>query len=92
MLLRKEFERFLKSFLSPGEQRNKHGEELDLAGLISKAKVQSTGEPEKILEKLDIDRKHLFNPLCHHDNRNIYMKEVKTAIGDLEKLVAILKK
>ncbi|MDQ1353914.1 MAG: hypothetical protein QG657_4223 [Acidobacteriota bacterium] len=42
-------------------------------------------------ERLDSDRKHLFNPSCHHDNRNIYTKEVKTAIDDLEKLVAILK-
>jgi hypothetical protein len=90
MLLRKEFERFLKSFLSPEKQRNKHGEELDLASLISRAKSQSTGEPKKILEKLDIDRKHLFNPSCHYDNRNIHMNEIKAAIDDLEKLVATL--
>ncbi|MCX6578839.1 MAG: AAA family ATPase [Candidatus Aminicenantes bacterium] len=91
MLLRKEFERFLKSFLAPEEQRNKHGEELDLAGLISRVISKSTGEPKAILERLDSDRKHLFNPSCHHDNRNIYTKEVKTAIDDLEKLVAILR-
>ncbi|MCI0471707.1 MAG: AAA family ATPase [Candidatus Aminicenantes bacterium] len=91
MLLRKEFERFLKTFLSPAEQRNKHGEELDLAALISRARSKTTGEARIILDRLDTNRKHLFNPQCHHDTRNIYTKEVKTAIDDLEKLLAILR-
>ncbi len=90
MLLRKEFERFLKTLLSPTEQRNKHGDELDLAGLISRAKSKTTGESRAILERLDIDRKHIFNPLCHYDNRNIFNQEVKRAIDDLDKLISIL--
>lgn len=89
--IRKEFERFLKTFLSPAEQRNKHGEELDLAALISRARSKTTGEARIILDRLDTNRKHLFNPQCHHDTRNIYTKEVKTAIDDLEKLLAILR-
>lgn len=91
MLLRKEFERFLHACLPPEGQRNKYGEELDLASLISKAKSKSSGEAKTILERLDTDRKHLFNPSCHHDDRNTYTREIKAAINDLEKLIAALK-
>ncbi|MFZ3047843.1 MAG: hypothetical protein WA151_18160 [Desulfatirhabdiaceae bacterium] len=33
----------------------------------------------------------LINPLCHHDTAKIFIREVKAAIDDLEKLIAILK-
>ena len=91
LLLRKDFEKLLKSYLTPKEQRNKDCYELDLAGLIGRAISKSTGESKAILEKLNIDRKHILNPLSHNDDRNIYSQELKTALSDLEKLKAMLK-
>ncbi len=89
--LRKGFERMLKSYLPPREQRNKNHEELDLAGLVGKATAKSTGDAKAILEKLDSDRKHILNPLSHNDDRNIYSRELRSAIEDLERLKGMLK-
>lgn len=91
LLLRKEFEKLLKSYLTPKEQRDKNCYELDLAGLIGRAISKSTGDPKAILEKLNLDRKHILNPLSHNDDRNIYSQELKTAMSDLEKLKSMLK-
>jgi hypothetical protein len=91
LLLRKGFEKLLKSYLTPREQLDKNCNELDLAGLVGRAKSKSQGEAKTILEKLDSDRRHILNPLCHNDDRNIYGQEVKAAMEDLEKLKEYLK-
>lgn len=91
LMLRKDFEKTLKLFLPPKDQRDKNCNELDLAGLIGKAISLSTGEAQAILKKLDSDRKHILNPLSHDDNRAIFSQEIKTAIADLERLKTLLK-
>lgn len=88
--LRKGFERLLKSYLTPQEQRDRNCNELDLAGLAGRAKTQSTGEAKFILEKLDSDRRHILNPLSHNDDRNIYSEELRAAIVDLGRLKSLL--
>jgi hypothetical protein len=89
--LRKGFEKLLKSYLTPQEQRDRNCYELDLAGLVGKAKSKSAGDAKEILEKLDSDRKHILNPLSHNDDRNIYSQELKSAMEDMEKLKGMLK-
>jgi hypothetical protein len=91
LLLRKGFEKLLKSYLTPREQLDKNCNELDLAGLVGRAKSKSPGEAKTILEKLDSDRRHILNPLSHNDDRNIYAQEIKSAMNDLEKLKELLK-
>jgi energy-coupling factor transporter ATP-binding protein EcfA2 len=91
LMLRKEFERTLKLFLPPKEQRDKNYNDLDLAGLIGKAISLSAGESHPIHKKLDSDRKHILNPLSHDDNRAIFSQEIKTAITDLDRLKTLLK-
>lgn len=91
LLLRKKFEKILKSYLTPKEQRDKNCNEIDLAGLIGRAIIKISGEAKVILEKLNSDRKHLLNPLCHDDITSIHSQEVKTAIADVEKLQELLK-
>ena len=91
LLLRKGFEKLLKSYLSPREQLDKNCNELDLAGLVGRAKTKSAGEAKTILEKLDGDRRHILNPLSHNDDRNIYGQELKSAMDDLEKLKEMLR-
>jgi hypothetical protein len=81
----------LKSYLTPQEQRDKNCNELDLAGMVGKARSKSAGEARAILEKLDSDRRHILNPLSHNDDRSIYSQELKSAMEDLEKLKAMLK-
>ncbi len=90
LLLRKGFERLLKTFLTPAEQRNRNCEELDLSDLIGKATSKSSGEVKAILEKLNSDRRHILNPLCHRDNRAIYNEEIRSALADLEKLSKLI--
>jgi len=89
--LRTGFEKLLKNSLSPSEQRNKKCEALNLSGLISRMIAKSEGEVKNLLERLDSDRTHILNPLCHADGRNLYSQELKTAIGDLEKLTEFLR-
>lgn len=91
LLLRKGFEKLLKSYLTPQEQRDQNLNELNLAGMVGKAKSKSAGDAKEILEKLDSDRKHILNPLSHNDTRPIYSQELKSAMEDLEKLKGILK-
>jgi len=91
LLLRKGFEKILKGYLTPQEQRNRNCEELDLAGLIDKAISKSNGDGRAILKKLNTDRQHILNPLCHIDTKNIHSEELKKAINDLEKLENLLK-
>ncbi|MBU1181100.1 MAG: AAA family ATPase [Proteobacteria bacterium] len=91
LLLRKGFEKLLKSYLTPREQLDKNCNELDLAGLVGRAKTKSTAEAKTILDKLDSDRRHILNPLSHNDDRNIYAQELKSAMGDLEKLKEMLR-
>jgi energy-coupling factor transporter ATP-binding protein EcfA2 len=90
LLLRKGLERLLKVFLPLVEQHNKNYEELDLAGLIGKAKARATGDARTILERLDTDRTHILNPLCHMDNRSIYSPELKSAMDELGRLLILL--
>lgn len=91
LLLRKGFEKIIKNFLTPKERRNTNCVELDLSGLISRA-ISKCDEPAKsILEKLNSDRQHILNPLCHFTTKNIYSEELKNAIVDLEKLKVNLK-
>lgn len=90
-LLRKELERILKAFLMPKEQRDKNCNELDLAGLISKAKSKASGDAKEMLAKLDIDRRHILNPLTHDDHRATYTEEIKSALTDVELLKNQLK-
>jgi len=91
LLLRKDFEKLLKSYLTPKEQRDRNCYDLNLAGLVDRAILKSTDEPKIILEKLNVDRKHILNPLSHNDARNIYSEELKAAMSDLEKLKEMLK-
>ena len=91
LLLRKGFERLLKSYLTPQDQRDKNCNELDLAGMVGKAKSKSAGEAKAILEKLDSDRRHILNPLSHNDDRSIYSQELKSAMEDMERLKEMLK-
>ena len=91
LLLRKGFEKLLKSYLTPQEQRDKNCNELDLARLVGRAKSKSVGEARAILEKLDSDRRHILNPLSHNDDRSIYSQELKSAMEDLEKHKKMLK-
>jgi hypothetical protein len=91
LLLRKGFEKLLKSYLDPKEQRDRNCNELDLAGLVGKAKAKSTGNAKAILEKLDTDRKHILNPLSPNDDRNIYSQELKSAMEELERLKELLR-
>lgn len=90
VLLRKGFERLLKAFLPPVDQRDKNCMELNLSGLIGKAKARATGEAKEILEKLDSDRTHILNPLCHADSASIHSQELKSAIDDLGRLAVLL--
>ncbi|MGA1824834.1 MAG: hypothetical protein ACMUIP_09225 [bacterium] len=69
---------------------NSNCEELDLSGLIGRALSKSAGENKNILEKLNSDRKHILNPLGHHDLRNIHSPELKSVMEDLEKLKGLL--
>jgi len=91
LLLRKGFEKILKSYLTPKEQLDKNCNELDLASLVNRAAAKSSGEHKTILEKLNSDRKHILNPLSHNDNRPLYSEELKQAMFDLEKLKELLK-
>jgi hypothetical protein len=91
LLLRKGFEKKLKSYLTTAEQRNKNCEELELAGLIGRAISKSSGESENILQKLNSDRQHILNPLCHIHTKTIHSEELKNALNDLEKLKINLK-
>jgi len=90
LLLRKGFEKVLKSYLTPQEQRDKNCNELDLSKLVAKAISKSTGESKEILQKLDTDRTHILNPLSHNDDRNIYSQELRSAMEDLETLKGML--
>jgi energy-coupling factor transporter ATP-binding protein EcfA2 len=91
LMLRKDFEKTLKLFLPPRDQRDKNCNELDLSHLVGKSIAATTGEARQILEKLDSDRKHILNPLSHVDDRAIFSQELKTAMQDLEKLKKMLR-
>ena len=91
MLLRKAFEKIIKNYLTPKEQRNANCEELNLSGLIGRATSKSSGAENAILQKLNSDRCHILNPLCHIDTTTIHSEELKNAIDDLEKLKKILR-
>jgi len=90
-LLRKEFEKILKSYLPQVEQRDKNYEPLDLSSLVDKATSKTDGDIKKLLEKLDSDRKHILNPLSHRNDVKVYSNEVKSAIDDLVELKRVLK-
>jgi len=90
LLLRKGFEKILKAYLTPKEQRDKNCIELDLSGLVGRSISKSSGENKNILEKLNLDRKHILNPLSHNDIRPVYSQELKSAMEDLEKLKNLL--
>ncbi len=91
LLLRKGFEKTIKNYLTPKEQRNKNCEELNLSNLIGRAISKTDNQPKTILEKLNSDRQHILNPLCHIDTKNIHSEELKNAISDLEKLKDLLR-
>ncbi len=91
LFLRKEFEKTLKSFIPPEEQRDKNCKELDLSKMIEKAIQKAEGDAKTILEKLHIDRKHLLNPLSHSDLKNIYSGELLSAMSDMEMLSLMIK-
>ncbi len=91
LMLCKELENILKAYLLPREQRDKNCNELDLAGLIAKAKARSSGDANEMLAKLDIDRRHILNPLVHDDHRNTYSEEIRSALKDVEMLKELLK-
>ena len=89
--LRKGCESFLKSYLSPKERLNKKGEELDLSGMLGRAKSKSTGDLKDLLDKIDTDRTFILNRLCHDDCRGVFSDELKDAIRGLETLKGLLK-
>ncbi|MFU8781485.1 MAG: hypothetical protein ACNA71_10780, partial [Kiritimatiellia bacterium] len=75
----------------PWLERDKNCNELDLAGLISKAKSRASGDTKEMLAKLDVDRRHILNPLTHDDHRNTYSEEIRSALKDVEALKEWLK-
>lgn len=89
--LRKGCENYLKSYLSPKDRLNKKGEELDLSGMLGRAKSISTGDLKDLLEKIDTDRTFILNRLCHDDCRGVFSEELKDAIRGLETLKGLLK-
>ena len=91
LLLRKAFEKSIKNYLTPKEQRNKNCEELNLSNLIGRALLKTNNNAKTILEKLNSDRQHILNPLCHIDTKNIHSEELKNAISDLESLKDLLR-
>jgi len=91
LFLRKGFEKIIKNYLTPKEQRNKNCEELSLAGLIERAISKADKEGKTILLKLHSDRKHILNPLCHSDTKTIHSEELKNAISDMETLKDLLR-
>lgn len=92
LLLRKGFEKILRNYLPPKEQRDKNCNELDLSGLIGKAiSFCKNKEATNILQSLNSDRKHLLNPLCHFDTKNIHSSELKIVFENIEKLIVALK-
>lgn len=91
LLLRKGFEKVLKAYLPPKEQRDKNCKELMLDGLVGRAKSLTSGEAKLILEKLESDRTHILNPLSHNDDRPIYSEELRSAMEDLGKLKGLLR-
>lgn len=91
LMLRKGFEKTLKSYLTPSEQRNQNYEELNLAGMVERAISKSSGESENILRQLNSERRHIFNPLCHVDPKTIHSDELKNAISDMEKLKDLIR-
>lgn len=91
LLLRKELEKVLKAYLPSKEQRDRNCNDLDLSGLISKAKSKTSGDAEEILGKLDTDRKHILNPLSHDDTRNTFSEEIKSALDDVQTLKDLLR-
>jgi len=91
LLLRKGFEKTIKNYLTPKEQRNKNCEELTLSNLIGRAISKTNDQAKTILKKLNSDRQHILNPLCHIDTKNIYSEELKNAISDLERLKDLLR-
>jgi hypothetical protein len=90
LMLRMEFEKLLKSYLSPREQLDRKCNELDLSSLISKAISKSKGDAKRMLKNLNTDRKHILNPLCHASDRNAFSKEIKNVITEMEKLKDLL--
>lgn len=92
LMLRKGFEKLMKSYLTLKEQLDKNCNELDLSGLVGRAISKSTGEQKEILEKLNSDRQHILNPLSHNDDRPVYSEELKQAMNDMEKLKDLLSK
>lgn len=91
IMLRSELENILKAYLPPREQLDKNCNELNLAGLFSKAKSRAPSEIKDLLEKLDIDRRQILNPLMHDDHRNTYSEEIRSALKDVEILKEWLK-
>jgi len=91
LLLRKGLEKTIKNYLTPKEQLDKNCEELNLSNLIGRAMSKTNNDAKIILEKLNSDRQHILNPLCHINTKNIYSEELKNAINDLEKLNDLLR-
>lgn len=89
--LRKEFENLLQSLLQPEEQRDRSGRELDLSKLIARAKKKVKPSARGILTRLDRDRQHILNPLCHGDKRPVFAEEIRSTIEDLDFLINFLK-
>lgn len=88
--LRKGCENLLKSYLSPEEQLNRKGEELDFSGMLDRAKSKCS-ELRELLERLDTDRTYILNRLCHDDHGKVYSGELRNAIMALETLEGMLK-
>jgi len=90
-LLRKEFDKLLKSFLLNKEKIDRNGYPLDLSGLIDKAKSKTDGKIKSLLEKLDSDRRHILNPLSHRSDVKVYSEEIRRTIDDLVELKMVLR-
>lgn len=83
MLLRKDFERCLKKILSKYKRRIKKY----LRDMIKDAiKVVVDNEIKNLLNHIDSNIKHILNPQCHSEPKNIHSLEMKQAIDDLELL------
>lgn len=91
IMLRSALENILKAYLPPREQFDRNCNDLNLAGLFSKAKSRTSSEIKDLLEKLDIDRRQILNPLMHDDHRNTFSEEIRSALKDAEILKEWLK-
>jgi hypothetical protein len=80
----------MKGYLISAEKYDKNHIDLSLAKKIENAIQKSQGEKRDTLLRLAFDLKHILNPQCHYDDKNIFSQELKAAIDHLGLLKELL--